>query len=377
MLFNLPTNRANVNGTPITELNDEYGNLQMVSYFAARYEALPSTVAVRLHLNASADTYHLVLRELDIKTDGTGILTKDWMITNHRRDPGKANFVDQLRYADPRQSCCIDVMLSEEVTTVTFYFDASDRELEARIVALADRLKAKYLVPDKPMFEVLTVGSGGHFGTTSIEIKPMDCDIERHYNDDFAPVNDAIRASITEKRSGLILLHGTPGTGKTSYIKHLIAEYPKENLIFIPNDFVQEMLQPGFINFLLSKKNSIIVIEDAEKVIMSRTDSGRNSVVSTILQITDGLFSDFLNIKIICTFNTDVSRIDKALFRKGRMIAFYEFGELTVDKARALVGEGPQLPEKRTLAELFNLETDNFQEAAAGQPIGFRRLATV
>lgn len=133
------------------------------------------------------------------------------------------------------------------------------------------------------------------------------------------------------------------------------------------------LLQPGFISFLLTKKDSILVIEDAEKVIMSRNDSGQNSVVSTILQITDGLFSDFLNIKVVCTFNTDVSRIDKALFRKGRMIAFYEFGELSEDKARAVLAEGAAMPRTRTLAEIFNAGTDNFAESADNKRIGFNR----
>ena len=85
------------------------------------------------------------------------------------------------------------------------------------------------------------------------------------------------------------------------------------------------------------------------------------------------MFSDYLNIKVICTFNTDVSRIDKALFRKGRMIAFYEFGELAEDKAIALMGvdSANELPEKRTLAELYNHQKASFEPEAGKKRIGF------
>jgi hypothetical protein len=46
------------------------------------------------------------------------------------------------------------------------------------------------------------------------------------YNDDFLEIDEIICRSISQPRSGLILLHGHPRTGKTSYIKHLISSYP-------------------------------------------------------------------------------------------------------------------------------------------------------
>ncbi|MEZ4685662.1 MAG: hypothetical protein R3B47_06230 [Bacteroidia bacterium] len=44
-----------------------------------------------------------------------------------------------------------------------------------------------------------------------------------------------------EDSSGLILLHSAPGTGKTSYIKHLISKFPERKFIFIQNEFVHEL----------------------------------------------------------------------------------------------------------------------------------------
>jgi hypothetical protein len=43
-----------------------------------------------------------------------------------------------------------------------------------------------------------------------------------------------------------------------------------------------------------------------------------------------------LNLQIICTFNTDLTNVDEALLRKGRLIAKYEFKALAEQKSQAL-----------------------------------------
>jgi ATP-dependent 26S proteasome regulatory subunit len=88
------------------------------------------------------------------------------------------------------------------------------------------------------------------------------------------------------------------------------------------------------------------------------------SVVSTILQLTDGLFSDYLNIKIICTFNTNIERIDKALLRKGRMIAKYKFTALSAEKTKALAEKlgYENVKGSMTLADIFGLDKHDFKD---------------
>ena len=87
------------------------------------------------------------------------------------------------------------------------------------------------------------------------------------------------------------------------------------------------------IPIFIENPDSIFVIEDAENIVLDRERNG-NSSVSALLNISDGLLSDCLNIQIICSFNTDVSKIDNALLRKGRLIAKYDFQDLEVEKAR-------------------------------------------
>ena len=79
--------------------------------------------------------------------------------------------------------------------------------------------------------------------------------------------------------------------------------------------------------------------------------------VSTLLNIADGLLSDCLNIQIICSFNCDITRIDEALMRKGRLIGVYEFRELETEKARALsqkLGFDTDITAPMSLAAIYN-----------------------
>ena len=78
-------------------------------------------------------------------------------------------------------------------------------------------------------------------------------------------------------------------------------------------------------------------MEDCEEAIKDRKTNGTPAAVSLLLNMTDGLLSDGLGLKFICTFNDDVKNIDAALLRKGRLVSKYEFKALCVDKANDLL----------------------------------------
>ena len=72
---------------------------------------------------------------------------------------------------------------------------------------------------------------------------------------------------------------------------------------------------------------------------------------------------DHVTAGIICTFNTDLTAIDKALLRKGRLIAKYEFKELTIEKSKQLfesLGHDVNVKEEMTLAEIYNFHEQTF-----------------
>jgi len=229
--------------------------------------------------------------------------------------------------------------IENNITESYILYGADNKEALGKFIAV---LKQFYVAPEEEknnLFLVAQDASG--FKLNKWHIKEVEgFDIKKQYNDDFPENDGIIRDFIDEEnKSGLLILHGPKGTGKTTYIRNLISSYPNKKFVFIPSGLITMFGEPSFGNFLLSLSNSIIILEDCEGVIRSRKSTGSSSAVSLLLNMGDGLMSDDLGIKFICTFNDDFKNIDEALLRKGRLACMYEFKNLKSDKANALIKE--------------------------------------
>ena len=186
-----------------------------------------------------------------------------------------------------------------------------------------------------------------------------ELNLETNYNKGFKKISNKIVKKLSEKDAqGIILLHGKPGTGKTTYIRHLTKLINKE-IIFLPNNMVDMLATPEFVPFMMKYPNSVLIIEDAEKVVKNRNGNGNETAVSNLLNLSDGILGDCLKTQILATFNTDRQLIDSALLRKGRLIAEYKFDDLSVDKSNKLL-KSLSIDHKTTkpmpLSDIYNYE---------------------
>ena len=206
---------------------------------------------------------------------------------------------------------------------------------------------------------------------------PENYNIDKCYEPDFKPIHEKIVENLNKNESGLYLFHGDPGTGKTTYIKYL-SSILKRDMIYVPTSFVDYIADPAFLPALLHKKQSILIIEDAEKALLARDPSDSSSIVSTILNITDGIMANVFNIAVIATYNSPRQAIDKALLRKGRLKGEYRFDKLSVETAQKIVDgikPGYVVEEPMSLADIYNLNvTDNCstKELIEEKRMGFR-----
>lgn len=235
-----------------------------------------------------------------------------------------------------------------------------------KIISKLDRVEEK---KRKNIHLLCKTGEG--FYTRRFDVNLPKVDINLHYNDDIKNKFDGIVSVLNQDRSGLMLFSGNPGTGKSTFVKYITSQIDKK-IIYLPSSTAEHLTDPGFLDFVIDCKNSIFLLEDAEKVIRSR-ESQDNTAVSNILNITDGLLGDCLNIFVIATFNTSRDQIDSALLRKGRLLFEHHFTELSPDKCNQIfkeIGSSRVTEVPLTLAEIFN-EQDNYHNKEEKKKIGF------
>jgi hypothetical protein len=223
--------------------------------------------------------------------------------------------------------------------------------------------------PDKPVINIIEANASG-FVTRE---RPVDNDfkidnLDINYGQGFEKFHTELVSRFNTTTKGLVLLHGEPGTGKTYYIRHLLRNMVqnKKVVIYMPPNLVDHLVEPGFMTFLsdqvqeFSENNQtcVLLIEDAEPLLAKRIEGVRIQGITNLLNMTDGLLNDMLNLQIICTFNVDVRKLDSALLRPGRLIARKEFKALSELDANLLaqrLGIKHHFKGPATLGEIYSL----------------------
>jgi len=250
----------------------------------------------------------------------------------------------------------------DNLFTIEFYFDVKKGNFETQY----DQNKLSSFERTKKRANINLVKSDhGNLDTEEYDLLVQPIDLEMNYGEDFVKIHNLIVKRLNKNNDkGIILLHGDPGTGKTSYIKYLTSLIVEKDILFIPPSMAEMLSEPAIIPFLMDHKNSILIIEDAERVISDRENNGSSAGVSNILNLTDGILGDCLGIQIIATFNMRREKIDQALLRPGRLIAEHKFEKLSINETNKLLknlNKNHIATEGMSLADIYNIDVEIFK----------------
>jgi hypothetical protein len=221
--------------------------------------------------------------------------------------------------------------------------------------------------PEKPVINIIETNSSGF----TMREFPVDDnfqinDLDINYGYGFEKFHNELMARFITSTKGLVLFHGEPGTGKTYYIRHLLRKMVanKKEVVYMPPNMVDHLVEPAFMTFLTAQIKAwsqdgffcVLLIEDAEPLLARRQQGTRIQGITNLLNMSDGILNDMLNLQVICTFNVDLKKLDSALLRPGRLIARKEFKPLEEIDANRLgqrLGIKHHFTEPASLGEIY------------------------